>query len=270
MKNFFIFNNHRYAKEKSISIFDLGFSRGYGIFDLFCSYSGKIFALEDHFERFRNSAEKIKLFLPYSKNDLESIIHTLLKKNHLSDARIKMILTKGEEHSKKNNFYILTAPGYSYPKEDYEKGIHAKTLFYRRFLPECKTLFYLPSLLEMEEESTVKEILFIDEKKQILEGSTSNFFGIKNQTIFTANKNILPGVTRKILLKEIKDYPVVQRPIRLKEIQNLDEAFITSSVRHVMPVVQIDHTIINNRKPGPITCRLMNLIKTKKGIEKTN
>lgn len=89
----------------------------------------------------------------------------------------------------------------------------------------------------------------------VLEGTSSNFYGIRNSTVYTANEGVLEGITRTILLDLMDKHniPVVLSGVRTDEIDLLDEAAISSSSRGLLPVVCIGKTIIGNGSPGPIT-----------------
>jgi branched-subunit amino acid aminotransferase/4-amino-4-deoxychorismate lyase len=90
----------------------------------------------------------------------------------------------------------------------------------------------------------------------ILEGMTSNFYGIKGGTLITAGRGILPGVTRRAILRLARrlGMRVVYRAPLLG--QDFDEAFLTSSSRGVVPVVSIDGNPVGEGRVGPWTKRL--------------
>jgi branched-subunit amino acid aminotransferase/4-amino-4-deoxychorismate lyase len=93
----------------------------------------------------------------------------------------------------------------------------------------------------------------------ILEGLSSNFFGVRGNSLWTADEGVLNGITRKVVMDEARKagIPVHFTPLELDELKSLDEAFITSSSRAVLPVVQIDEWVIGSGAPGPITKTLL-------------
>lgn len=99
------------------------------------------------------------------------------------------------------------------------------------------------------------EVLLLDEQGRILEGSTSNFFAVKDGQIWTPADKVLYGITRSLVLKsaELASIPVRMSTISIDEIPNLQEAFLTSSSRSILPLRQIDETIIGDGSPGPVT-----------------
>jgi len=92
----------------------------------------------------------------------------------------------------------------------------------------------------------------------IYECVSSNFFPVKDGIIITTGENILNGITRKVVLEMIKDkYRIKFRPLRISELDSINEAFLTSSDREVMPITMIDKIVIGNGFPGPITKNIM-------------
>ena len=93
----------------------------------------------------------------------------------------------------------------------------------------------------------------------MLEGLSSNFFAVKGDTFYTAEEGVLSGTTRDFILNlaEELNIPVVFQPVKVSEIAELDEAFISSTSRSILPVRTIDGIAMKKEVPGPITKRLM-------------
>jgi D-alanine transaminase len=111
------------------------------------------------------------------------------------------------------------------------------------------------------------EVLFIspDGKNIVLEGTTFNFFAIKNGAIFThaLDGKILPGITRKVVLELARKESIKVREtdFPLNELAEMGEAFIASSTRNIVPVIKVDNMIIGNGKPGELTINLAKIFK---------
>jgi branched-chain amino acid aminotransferase len=107
--------------------------------------------------------------------------------------------------------------------------------------------------------ATAYERLMVNDQGEILEGISSNFYGVRAEVLFTAGVGVLEGITRRILLElaEQLGIQVVQKPVQLAEIDQLDEAAISSSSRGLLPVVKIDDHVIGDGRPGPVCRRLM-------------
>jgi branched-subunit amino acid aminotransferase/4-amino-4-deoxychorismate lyase len=128
-------------------------------------------------------------------------------------------------------------------------------LDYQRHLPEVKTTFYLPSiaLFQKMKEACAIEVLY-HHNGLISETTRANFFLVKDGILITAGSGVLRGITRKYVLQVAGDImPVEERDVRLEELWNCDEAFITGTSKHVLPIVGVDGRMIGNGKPGILT-----------------
>jgi branched-subunit amino acid aminotransferase/4-amino-4-deoxychorismate lyase len=90
---------------------------------------------------------------------------------------------------------------------------------------------------------------------RILEGMTSNFFYVKENALFTAGRDVLPGVTRRTVIRVARGRGVEVRfaPLKLDQLRAVSEAFITSSSRGIVPVVQIDEVTVGEGRVGAVT-----------------
>ena len=243
----------------SISVFDLGLIRGYGVFERLRTYGGRPFHFSEHLQRLEFSAQKIHLPLPKKTKEIKTIIEQLLAKTTTPGERdIRIIVTGGDSMdgltlSGKSSLIILLAPFRPLPEKLYKEGIIASTSKFSRTFPQCKTTQYLPAIVALEQgkKSGAAEILYLNEKNEILEGATSNFFGFKNGCMITADgPEILSGITREVVLNLAKPFfPVEKRCLHIDELSSLEEAFVTSSNRGILPVVQINQCAIGNRLP---------------------
>ena len=249
----------------SLKLNDLGVLRGYGVFDYLRTYHGKPLQLEENLKRFRNSAKLIGLSVRYPKASLERAILTLIKKNRLKEASIRMVLTGGPSSDgmtpEKPTLYILATPFRPLPLRLYKKGGKLITFEHLRQVPEAKTINYLTAVNLQKRKRAEKaiEILYTFRGK-ILECATSNFFMFIGNTLVTPKQDILNGITRRTVMKlASKDYTVVERAIRVAELSHASEMFITAANKMVLPIVQIDDEIIGTGKVGKNTRALMQI-----------
>ncbi len=144
--------------------------------------------------------------------------------------------------------------------EVYRAGVRCITRTMQRDRPLAKdTGFITPSRqLKKRLPDRVFEVLMCTPSGEILEGLTSNFFAVQGDVLYTAGEGVLEGVTRRIVLSIApRVLPVTQVPPSRDEIPAMREAFITSSSREIVPVVEIDGQRIGRGRPGPITARLL-------------
>ena len=142
--------------------------------------------------------------------------------------------------------------------EKYQQGFKAITEEYQREMAQCKTINYLKgiTLLPKMSELGVDDAL-LHFNGIVTEFPRSNFFLVTpDGEIHTASENVLHGITRKSILR-ISPFPVHQREIRLAELTTASEMFLTSTLKKVMPLVELDGKPVGDGKPGPITSRLM-------------
>lgn len=257
----FINNSFVPYRDATLHISDVGLQRGFGIFDYFISVNGAIPFFDDYLNRFYLSAEKLNLKVPFDRGDLKKKIYHLLNENKLAITGIKLLLTGGFADDLYTptdpNFLIINIPVPNY-SDTYSDGIKLLLLDYVRYLPEVKTTFYLPALSLLPELKRIGALETLYHHKGIVyETTRANFFIIKNGVLITPSEGILKGITRKHVLKVARlQMKVEERIVKLDEIFDSDEIFITGTSKHILPVVNIDGKIIANGRPGTITNKL--------------
>ncbi len=257
------------ADSACLGITDLGFLRGYGMFDFLLIKNGQPLFVEDYLDRFWRSAHQLKLKVPLDREQLIAHIHQLIGSNGLADASIRLVLTggyasDGYSPSENANLVILE---HEYPTchpDKYEKGISLLLHEYQRQFPAIKTTNYVVGILMREQlqKAGADDLLFY-QNGFITETTRANFFIVTPEGgIVTAGEGILEGITRKhTLMLARKHYQVEMRQPEVEELKTAKEAFITSSTKRVMPVVQVSDIVIGNGKPGPVSAHLLELLK---------
>ncbi len=255
------------CNKAKVSVNDIGILRGFGIFDFLRSHKGRPFLLEKHLGRLEKSAELLNLKVPLSKKEIRGVIEELLKKNKLSEASIRIVLTGGQSVDGLSydydspTFFILVKELQIYPPSIYKKGVKLITFEHQREMPEAKTNNYITMLRlkKFKEKKKAFEILYVS-RGLVLEGTTCNFFIFKKNTLITPKSNILYGTRRNLVINLAKNkFKVAERALRLKEIKEATEAFITSTNRNIVPVVRIDDNKVGDGKVGKNTSYLMDL-----------
>lgn len=273
MRECVFYINGKFLSESKacISVYDIGLLRSYAVFDFLRTYNFKPFYLKEHLQRLLNSAKIIGLKHNYTIKKLEKIVlETLNKNTHLKEANIRIILTGGISKDfitpSKPTLIVMITPIKNLPEILYKRGGKLITKIYERIDPQAKTVIYTDAikfLMEAKKRKAI-EVLLISKDKKILECTTSNFFAVKNGIVLTPpSKNILGGITRKIIIKICKknDIPILEEEINYEDIKNFDEAFITASNKEVLPIVEIDDFKIGDMKVGKITRFLMEKFK---------
>lgn len=269
MIKYYSINGEITPKENAvIGINDLGFLRGYAVFDFFRVLNGQPVFLEDHLERFHNSANYMGLEIPYSDEVLVEKMQQLIELNGNVDCGIKIMLTGGYSENGYNptkpNLVMLASYLPTYPESIYTKGIKLMSYQYTRDTPYNKTTNYLVpiQLLKQIKEAEAMDVLYHD-GTYISESARSNFFIFDDKgTLITPDKDALEGITRKNILKVARNHFNVEvRPLSLKETMKAKEAFMCSSTKGVLPVRQVDFWRINKHIIGENTKKLSQLFK---------
>lgn len=226
-----------------------------GLYTTFRTYGNKtrVLGFTAHLERLHKQQVAF---------DGESIDQHKLRKT------IREVLTNFPEDEARIRLHIATTnqPGYVFlsveplrspDKSVYDFGVKASTTDIERKTPRLKTTAFIQNSHEQRQLIVQKgfyESLMI-KKGHILEGITSNFYGVSREKIFTARYDILLGVTRRyvLMLARRNKIEIQYTPVHVNQLAELEEAFITSSGRGVVPIISIDNNIIANGKVGNIT-----------------
>lgn len=162
----------------------------------------------------------------------------LLEPYQRDEARVRIM------EMRQGKFYISIEPLKRLPPEVYEKGVRAETVEIQRANPRVKSTAFIGASGEERKKIAKKGIFeaLLVKNGRILEGMTSNFFYIQRGILYTAQRGILLGVTRTMVIRAARGRGVEVRysPLKLDQLPVVDEAFITSSSRGIVPVVQID------------------------------
>jgi|SRR5579884_4383306 len=261
------FLNGQLVEEKDLLISprDLGYARGYAVFDFTVTYNGHPFKLSEHIERLLKSAEMIGMESPWSNRELiDDVKKTLEANDYPEEKSIKIIISGGVSDTlvpdpKKLTLIILIDPRHKFPESDYQNGVTLLPVEFCRYSPEAKTNNYIEGVKQSIEALKVGAIepLYYDDK-QVYEGATCNIFALIDGQLLTPKSNILGGITRDTLLKILKlNVEVVERDFQMEELLNATEAFITASNKEVMPVVKIGGKLIGEGKLGEVTGEVM-------------
>ncbi|MBP1915286.1 D-amino-acid transaminase [Lederbergia galactosidilytica] len=262
--------------EAVIDIEDRGYQFGDGVYEVIRIYDGMAFTADEHLDRFFHSAEKIKMEMPFDKQQMLQFIEQLIKENNLQDGSIYMQVTRGA--TARNHLFpgkdikpVLTAytKEVARPEEKLENGVKAMVTEDIRWLRcDIKSLNLLPNVLakqEAKEQDCYEAILH--RNGTVTEGSSSNAYIIKDGKIIThpATNLILNGITRQVILQlcQANQIPVAEEEFHLDDLKTADEIFVSSTTSEVMPIVQLDGQSIGDGKPGPLTKKLQSLFLEK-------
>lgn len=247
----------------NLSIDDVGILRGYAVFDFFKAIGNVPLFLEDHLDRLENSAGKMNLILPISRDQIKEVIGKLIMENEFSASNFKIIVTGGvsdDGFSPGESQVVILHNRHKDPNTElFDKGISLMLFEYQRDFPEVKSTYYAQAL-SLQKGWLAKghtDVLYHD-GTFVSEVSRSNIYFFVGDVLRTNEEGVLGGVTRKNVLKCAEPlFDVKIGPVRLEELLNAEEVFITSTNKKVMPVVRLDDQIIGDGQVGNKTKRLM-------------
>jgi branched-subunit amino acid aminotransferase/4-amino-4-deoxychorismate lyase len=273
-----VFLNGRIVKSAraSVSVFDRGLLYGDGLFETIRTYRGMPFALEAHIERLRGSAEMLGFRLP--NYDWATVISRLLERNHLmsSDAAVRLTVTRGPAEpnllppTSPRPTTIATArlvdPALARRQR---RGTSVTVLPFTRggSFTEHKLLDYVSAILgrTLALQRGCDEGIYADPDGRLREAITASLFIVRGQSLLTTPvQGILPGVTRRFVLElaEKAGIRVVEAALHRRDLLRAAEAFLTSSVAEIMPVIRVDERPVGSGRPGTLTRRIQQLYRS--------
>ncbi len=254
---------------------------GVGVFEGVRAYdtsSGPcIFRLQDHTRRLFDSAQILRLDIPFSESELNAAQKEVFALNNLNEGYLRPVAYLGSEAMglRADGLTVNVAiacwpwPDYMDPQSR-ELGITVRTSSYTRHhvnITMCKAKAngnYINSIMALREaiDSGCDEALLLDNEGYVAEGSGENFFLVKNGVIHTPElTSCLPGITRDTVLVFARELniPVIERRITRDEVYIADEAFFTGTAAEVLPIRELDGRTIGDGKPGSVTLGLQAL-----------
>lgn len=268
-------------EEAKVSVYDRGFLYGDGIFETLRTYRGAPFALLDHLDRLESSAEGVGIRLPVSTRVLEREVAEILGAAGNPESYVRIMITRGQGPlgldpalATEPLRVMLCEPISPLPAAYYRDGVAAVTERTERAAdaaPGAKVTNYLAGMLALQRarEKGAHEALLLDVEGYVLEGVTSNFFLVIDGELLTPPTSlILPGITRARVIRCAEEEGIVVRygSVGAGDLREATEAFLTSSLREVVPVIQVDQAKIGDGRPGPVTRRIHTVFRAKAGV----
>jgi branched-chain amino acid aminotransferase len=259
-----------------ISIFDRGFLYGDSVYEVLRTSGGRPVDLERHLERLRRSAGGIEIAMP-APEQLGRAIADTLEAVHNPESYLRIVVTRGGgpitldiRQPEESSLVVIAAPLVMPAAELYERGaalaiVGVERTSRRAFDPAVKSGNYLNNIMALAEakRAGAYEAIMCSPDGRVAEGSTSNLFVRRGDRLVTPAlaTGLLPGITRQrvIDLARAAGLAVEEADLSPDQARAAGEAFITSSIRGVMPVATIDGCAISDGVPGPSTRRLMEL-----------
>jgi branched-chain amino acid aminotransferase len=258
----------------SIPVMDRGFLYGDSAFEVTRTYGGQPFAVGAHLARLRSSCERIAIGFDVDDATLVREIHAALAAASNEESYVRLIVTRGVtamglhlEADTTPRRVIVVLPLKAQPSTLYEEGGELATVLTARALDGtgaagAKASNYLPNILSLAaaQQRGAYEALSVAAGGELLEGTTSNIFLVHGGRVRTPplTIGILGGITRQLVIEAAAaaSIPLTETLLFPRDLYSADEAFITSSLREVVPMVRVDGVTLGAGVPGPVTKRL--------------
>lgn len=261
-------------QEATVSILSPVIYGAFGVYESIQLWDGVCFHLNDHLRRLERSAALIDLPLAGDHATVRRWLHELI------DAHVQVLPSDDVKQATIRLFAIGPATVEADPEifiwleaprilgdQEYAQGVGAVTFQGERAIPQSKSLNTLVNTLARQKAAAANEHegLLVDRNGCVREGASSNLFVVqKGKVLLPPNGDILEGVTLEIVLEQARQAQigVIRQPLPMAEVAHWDEAFITSTSRHVLPLVRLDSQSIGDGRPGPLTQELHRRFET--------
>ena len=259
--------------EARVPILDWGFLRSDATYDVAHVWRGAFFRLEDHLSRFARGMERLRMTVPYGRAEIREILLECVRLSGLRDAYVEVVCTRGvpppgsrDPRECQNNLFAFAVPFvWIADPEKQERGLHATIARVQRIQPEAvdptvKNYHWLDLVTGLYEayDRGGETVILIDREENVVEGPGFNVFAVKDGAVFTPDRGVLEGVTRRtvIELAAEREIPLQVRKVPAREVRGADEVFVTSTAGGVIPVTRVDGEPVGGGAPGPVTLRL--------------
>jgi branched-chain amino acid aminotransferase len=262
-------------EEARVPVLDNGFVFGDSVYEVLRTYGGRPFESGRHFRRMRASAERLGIPIPATNDELLARVRDLLARAGNIESYIRIVVTRGVGNSSYDfdavvgpTIVMIQRPLLPPPRRHYEEGIRVSAVAVRRnhplsLDPVIKSSNLLNNILAVREGRArgADESVLLNLDGFVAEGASTNVFAARGETLRTPplSAGILGGITREVVLELASSMEIRCREenLELRDLLEADEAFLSSTTREVLPVRQVDDTVLGDGRPGPITRRLM-------------
>jgi len=252
--------------QAKVSAHDRGLLFGDGVYEVIRFCNGKLFEMEEHMSRFEHSLREMDMLTQVDLAVIRSRVDRALDQSKLRDAKIYFHVTRGSSpraHDYNNSWqpeFLLTVRAVKgHHHQDTDRAISHPDCRWNRC--DIKSVNLLANVLAKHAatKAGAYEAILVDEKGMITEATSSSVLMVKDGALWSAplQANILPGITRSLLLKWAGDLGLEPQEelFSLVDLKKAEELMITGTGTEVMGITQLDGQTIGNGKLGNYTKR---------------
>lgn len=261
-----------------ISALDRGFTIADGLFETMLARRGRIFRAERHLERLHEGARVLRITLPDETagwlGEAVPAAVKVMKEELEAAAAVRLTVSRGVgapglalDAGSTPTVVIAVNRLPAFPLRLYEHGLSALTATGRRneraVTAGVKSLAYTEAIVALAQahDAGADEAILLDTEGHISEASASNVFLCTDGALVTPaiSCGALPGITRAAVLElaPALGLTLEERPVDPRELALADEAFLTSSLRGIAPLVRVDQRAVGRGTVGPVTRSVM-------------
>jgi branched-chain amino acid aminotransferase len=269
----YIDDNYLPVAEASIPVLDWGFLHSDATYDVAHCWRGRFFRIDDYLDRFHDSMARLRMAVPFDREQIRSIMFELVRRSGLRDAYVEIVCTRGlpapgsrDPRSCENRFLAFAIPFVWIADETLrEQGLNLLISRQQRIPPESvdpriKNYHWLDMVMALFEayDHDADTAVLVDGEGNLVEGPGFNVFVRHGDTVITPEKGVLAGVTRETILELLgkEDLQLRPGPLPTATAKAADEVFVTSTAGGVMPVTRIAGQPVGDGKPGFLTAKL--------------
>lgn len=218
----------------------------------------QVIRIQDHFDRLEQTARLAGFPLTVNRTCLLSALHRAISAYDAKEMRVRITL---DLEQTPGTIYLTIEPLHVPDPQKYLTGVKVVTRRLHRQNPKAKLTGFIEVASDIRNRlpEDVNEAIMVGDDQTLLEGLSSNFFAVIKGEVWTADQGVLSGLTRSSVIHMIEELhiPLHLEALPVARIPELEEAFITSASRAVLPVVNMDGKDVDGGKPGEITRKLI-------------
>jgi branched-chain amino acid aminotransferase len=212
-----------------------------------------VLMFDAHLDRLEESARLENIPLQLDRQALRAALRALIERSGYAESRFRITVPRAQP----DQLYLSLEPFKPLPLELIQQGVRVATVPLARHNPSAKRTAWMIERKAAALPEGIYEGVLISAEGFLLEGLSSNFYAIMDGELRTAGEGVLSGIARRALLALAPNYlPVRLEPVHKSELWAIEEAFLTSASRGVVPIVMIDQQVIAEGKPGAQTMQL--------------
>ena len=246
--------------ENIVSPGQVGLLNGWGVFSTLRVYDGVLFAWDRHWKRMKHDAQRMRVPFPAEPQWIEDRLHRLVEANEAWNATLRVVIVRnwggmweGPASNRPYDLIAFTADVNQWAPA-MKLGVVPQARHAASEFSGAKILSWAENLTRYERshEQGFDEVVLLNERNEVAECTSANLFAVQGDRVYTppVSSGCLPGVTRAVLLEEVKvpGLTIEEKVLRLEDLEAADEVFLTSTTREVLPVISVDGLKISQKR----------------------